>query len=253
MDLRANIRKNFPRTWALFRAAKTVPSRIVHFFCKRRWAENEIAYSKFLCSYAERVDDFFFIQVGANDGIRNDPLHQFVTKYKWSGVLVEPQSALFARLQETYSGFQGLYFENAAVCDSPGSVVLNKVKDSCMTESYHNGIATICPKRGAIRGIPLAHVEQIEVPAITLSSLVSKYSPVRWDLLQIDTEGYDFEIIKLVDFSKQIPLIIRYEKKHLPLRERQKCRRLLRQNGYSLIDMDRDTVGIHKRILSQEL
>jgi hypothetical protein len=35
-------------------------------------------------------DKVRFIQIGANDGIKNDPVHAFIKKYYWTGILVEP-------------------------------------------------------------------------------------------------------------------------------------------------------------------
>ena len=46
---------------------------------------------------AERPD-FFFVQIGANNRLTDDPLRQFVTKYHWHGVLVEPQPQVFQQL-----------------------------------------------------------------------------------------------------------------------------------------------------------
>jgi hypothetical protein len=35
--------------------------------------------------------EFTFIQVGAFDGITTDPLHKYITRYGWRGILMEPQ------------------------------------------------------------------------------------------------------------------------------------------------------------------
>ena len=46
---------------------------------------------------------------------------------------------------------------------------------------------------------------------LTFDELVRQYDVEHIDLLQIDTEGYDAEIIKSIDFSKIKPSIIRFE------------------------------------------
>ena len=51
---------------------------------------------------AERPD-FFFVQIGANNGLTDDPIRQFVTKYHWHGVLVEPQPQVLSRFSKTTS------------------------------------------------------------------------------------------------------------------------------------------------------
>jgi hypothetical protein len=52
----------------------------------------------------QRDSQFFFVQVGANDGIRDDALRPSVLKHQLSGVLIEPLPDLFAKLQRNYQG-----------------------------------------------------------------------------------------------------------------------------------------------------
>src|ERR1700722_3021383 len=56
-----------------------------------------------------------FIEVGANDGRFGDPLRQYILKYQWKGVLVEPQPDIFERLKANYAGLNNrISFENVA-------------------------------------------------------------------------------------------------------------------------------------------
>ena len=65
--------------------------------------------------------DFFFVQIGANDGVRNDPLWETVTRLRLRGLLVEPVPDLFARLKANYSDCPNLLFEQAAVAHRAGN------------------------------------------------------------------------------------------------------------------------------------
>jgi hypothetical protein len=57
-----------------------------------------------------------FIQVGANDGIYGDPIRDFIIKYQWSGILVEPQLDVFECLKQNYAACESnLIFANVAV------------------------------------------------------------------------------------------------------------------------------------------
>ncbi len=40
-----------------------------------------------------------FVQIGANDGVWNDPIEPYLRGEKWRGVLVEPVPYVFARLK----------------------------------------------------------------------------------------------------------------------------------------------------------
>src|SRR5947209_8058963 len=61
------------------------------------------------------IPDLFFLQIGAHDGITDDPLRQYVLKYHWRGLLLEPQPRLFAQLKANYQSEPQLMFENAAL------------------------------------------------------------------------------------------------------------------------------------------
>ena len=45
----------------------------------------------------------------------------------------------------------------------------------------------------------------------------SNYNSI--DLLQIDTEGFDYEVLKMFDFNTYRPVIIQYEHFHLSMEE----------------------------------
>jgi hypothetical protein len=64
------------------------------------------------------------------------------------------------------------------------------------------------------------------------------------NLLQIDTEGYDFEIIKMVNFETLRPDVIHYEHRHLSDADRVACERLLASHGYRLHVAGVDTTAV---------
>ncbi|HET6992529.1 MAG TPA: hypothetical protein VFJ43_14445, partial [Bacteroidia bacterium] len=56
-----------------------------------------------------------FVQIGSNDGKKNDPLHSYIRKNGWKGILVEPDPANFKKLVSYYSQVNGLIFENLGI------------------------------------------------------------------------------------------------------------------------------------------
>ena len=94
----------------------------------------QIDFDYVIAHYLSRRADprpFYFVQVGAFDGVTNDRLHAHVREGGWRGVLVEPQSRPFARLVENYGDLDGLTFVNAAVDREKGSRALYVVQDEC--------------------------------------------------------------------------------------------------------------------------
>src|SRR5665213_3125000 len=59
--------------------------------------------------------DFFFVQIGAFDGLSQDPLHDLIVRYDWAGILVEPQDRYFQTLRATYANRPRLTLRNVAV------------------------------------------------------------------------------------------------------------------------------------------
>lgn len=178
----------------------------------------------FLDLYFSLVKDPFFVQIGAYDGYTADPIHNFVTKYRLKGICVEPQPDAFRKLQETYRKYPNVKCVNALIGDKP----FYAVKDS--------GIATFNKKRLEAKGL---EIEEIHPPITSLNRLLQDVEKV--DFLQIDTEGYDYEILKMVDFNKFNPRIINLESHYFNDETRLKCEKLLTDNDYRFFRDKSDT------------
>lgn len=58
-------------------------------------------------------------------------------------------------------------------------------------------------------------ISRLDVDAISVRTLIDKYSIEYVDLLQIDTEGYDYQILKQFLALDMLPNIINFEFKNL--------------------------------------
>ena len=61
------------------------------------------------------------------------------------------------------------------------------------------------------------------------------------DLLQVDTEGYDSAILRMIDFSRFRPRVIKYEQKCMTAVERAAHIDRLAQHGYRCVAEGPDT------------
>ena len=81
------------------------------------------------------------------------------------------------------------------------------------------------------------------VRAVTLPTLLQEYKVDAVDLLQVDTEGFDFEIIKMAFAAGLRPPILAFEWEHLDQQAMWECRCLLIEAGYRWLIVKGDIVA----------
>jgi FkbM family methyltransferase len=186
------------------------------------------------------------LQVGANDGILDDPINHLVIAHNLAGLLIEPLPDLFAKLLETYSGQSQLAFENVAIGDRAGMAQIHRVKAGARVQEHLHGSASFSRQHLIKEGVPAELIEGWEVKVVTMSDLLTRHAIRRIDLLQVDVEGYDYEIVKSVFEIGLRPAIINYEHCHLVPQLRTKAKRMLVEHGYRFIEVGKDTLAVHE-------
>ena len=168
-----------------------------------------------------RDSPFFFVQIGANDGVRDDPLRACILKYRLSGLLIEPLPDLFAKLQRNYQDVPGLHFENCAVGATSGQAPIYRIREGAPVPDHAHGMASFNRSHLTARkhGIPHLddHVVETTIAVRTLPEILAKYYNRHVSLLIVDTEGYDAEIVKMALEAGLRPEVIVYEHLHLPI------------------------------------
>jgi FkbM family methyltransferase len=178
-----------------------------------------------------------FMQIGAFDGIGDDDLRELVTRHQLRGVLVEPQPAAFARLQQTYAGQLQVRLLQAAIAEREGSRELFCMRgEASMVASFD---------RDHLRkhGVPDHDIVSQPVPCHTVESAMRAAGLDRLELLQIDAEGYDWPIIRAIDFSRCRPRILRFEYRHMRPQDADACLELLASQGYRFVIEARDIIA----------
>jgi FkbM family methyltransferase len=179
----------------------------------------------------------FFLQIGANDGASDDSIYPFVRINSWRGILVEPVKYLFDRLIANYSGVNGVAFENKALTEHDGKQIFYRLKETAdALPGWYDQIGSlkldvVLSHQVAIPNIGDYLVEE-EVECISFGTLVSRHGVTAIDLILIDTEGYDLNILKTIDFDRFHPKLVIYEQKHLSISDKAEASRLLRSKGY---------------------
>ncbi len=193
-------------------------------------------------------ESFNFIQVGANDGISFDFLYSFVVKRKSRGVVIEPVFDYFEELQYNYKEFPEIIKINKAVHPFEKEIVINKIAPNAIDKypDWVKGIASIDVKHHLKTGIDSSDIVQERVEASTLMDILeTNFDASFLDYFQVDTEGFDFEVIKMIDFGAIRPKMIKYESVNLSKEDQYKLIVLLEKNGYYLFQEFGDTVGVN--------
>lgn len=232
----------------------SVPFKLLRKLYKP-WIPPSIDVGNFLEQFSIGHPAANFIQIGSNDGKTGDPIYKLIKDSEWKGILVEPVPYLFEKLVKNYSfAADRLHFENVAIGKTEGNIdfyYIRQSDDVGLPEWYNQlGSFDLSIIMKHIKEIP--GLEQMIVtaslPTMNLDSLLKKYDYNTLDLLHIDTEGYDFEIIKMIDFGSIRPCIILFEHKHLTTKEYKQCLRLLKNNGYAVYLGKGDTIAKHKSL-----
>lgn len=200
-----------------------------------------------LAQRATLTGDFFFVQIGAFDGRRYDPLFAWVQAHRWRGLLAEPQPRFFSELVENYKGMDGLEFRRIAVgarnetrpfytvADGPGVP-----RDAGMLASFDR--ETLLSHRRYVPEID-SLLRSEDIQCVALNDLLAEVDADHIDLLQIDVEGYDHELVRVLDLERFAPSIVRFEHLHLtPVQHEDSIDRLI-AHGYQVCLEDHDTLA----------
>tara|TARA_R110000851_G_scaffold108061_2_gene228822 strand:+ start:1795 stop:2445 length:651 start_codon:yes stop_codon:yes gene_type:complete len=167
----------------------------------------------------------YFLEVGASDGIELSNTYLLEKSYDWTGICIEPIPKVYEKLKLNRSCLT----ENKAIYNQSNIDVEFSIAN-CHT---------------LLSGIP-THLDQhkekvnndkedIIVSTLTLEDLLIKHnSPKFIEYMSLDTEGSEYEILKVFDFNKYKFGLIDIEHNYVEPR-RSMIRNLLLENGYTYI------------------
>ena len=178
-----------------------------------------------------------FIQVGAFDGVECDPLRKYLLRYNWKGVMLEPQPIPFSKLSRQYEGRLELNILNAAIARTNGKANLFILEGDNLPE-WTKGMASF-EKSNILKHAYLIpdlekHIKQIEIDTISFEEIFKRNNLKKVDLLQVDTEGFDAEVIRMFPFHLLKPAVIHFECKHIKKDDLENLLADLIQKGYEV-------------------
>lgn len=182
------------------------------------------------------------VQVGVFDGVTDDPLAPKLFQHAQSIVLVEPQPSCVEILQQRHSSDGRVSIVAAAVAEQEGELTLWSESDTSQRASLKKAHV----EKFARGKAPVAH----RVKCITPAQLYEMLGFKTPDLLQVDTEGMDWAIVKGLLSVGCLPRVLNFENFHLNESDRLESRAFLRSNSYRFIEYGLDTCAVHESLFA---
>jgi len=192
-----------------------------------------------------------FIEIGSCDFGTNMPL---IESGEWLGVMVEPAPYYFNNLQtlaDKVKHKDNLHLENIAISDYNGDIsfacALPPSKESRGHGSeWRRGISSVVADNHLgermfdLEGNQKFIDEVIDVPCMTLDSLIAKYKWEHINYLKIDVEGHEQNILDVYSWDIK-PDIIKLEHSHV---DDTYIKLLLEKHGYLVYVEQNDIYAI---------
>ena len=161
------------------------PQKIKTFFKKFRKFNALNNLDKKMLGYIN-FNNGFFIECGANDGVDQSNTWYYEKYLNWNGVLIEPLKKQFNELKKNRSNKN--YFFNNALTSSESINSLNLMEKNLVSRIIEESDKDL---------------HYVKVKSVTLKKILDEISaPFLIDFFSLDVEGYEYEIIKGIDFDK---------------------------------------------------
>lgn len=214
-------------------------------------------------------DTLSIVQVGANDGLLNDPINPFVRRHpgRTRLLLIEPQASVLPMLTETYADHPSATIVECAI-GAAGVSTLWTV-DQAFWMDCQPGYAGDWPAYRAPTGLASENRSHVEswvrqhyrgdhAPAEVITSFTMQSRPLievlessgfgfGVDLLQVDTEGSDDVVIMNSSIDRLLPALINFEQAHLPQSRLSALTEHLQLLGYEIHDNGYDALAVLTR------
>ena len=202
-----------------------------------------------LLDLQSRADQIGILQIGAYDGESFDPLRSFLREFECQAVLVEPVQESFSRLRALYDRRAGITLVNAAITADGSPARLYRVSPD-FDGDYRTLGALTTTRRDVLAsheqefpGLS-SHIEYFEVEGVSPDELLRLFDGGRPDVIVVDTEGFDWELLRLLVVDRIKPAVVYFEHKHLAAAELRESVATLTRAGYELVVDDGNVLAI---------
>jgi len=217
-------------------------------------------FDSLVLAMTRRLDEFSFVQIGANDGVTSDPLARLLPLIKGRiiGTVVEPVSEYFAELVSNYQQYPAVKPLQFAIHPRADHLTIFYPSKASRKKSgpLAKGIASADPDHWRKSNFvsDSSEIESEKVECISVNSLMDMHG-LNIDLLIVDTEGMDFEILMDLDLARFQISVIRFEHglrdSIMSMEQLNQLIDKLNSHGFQVFLESYDGVAIHLNVLHQ--
>jgi FkbM family methyltransferase len=186
------------------------------------------------------------LQVGACDGLRDDPLHHFLTTRPCRAHLLEPLPENFQRLQNTYAAHPHITLHCEALTDTASGTATLHVPEGGGDIKTVASFDPTLHKVILIDEIRYGPTRPVEVRTITITDFCRREHITHFHIIQIDAEGMDARLVTSILRAGLRPAILNFEHLHIKTGEVKPLFTLLETCGYHWLHDNLNTCCIKK-------
>ena len=162
-----------------------------------QWGQDEYIYNNFF----KNMQSGFFLEIGADDGLRFSNCAFFEKELNWKGIAIEARKSAYNKLLSN----RKCICINTVLSDNIGETDFLELK------GYGIGLSGIIDKydyrhlnriRNEIENPKHEGREVLRLKTEKLNDILDKHNIVNIDFLSIDTEGSELDILCTLDFNK---------------------------------------------------
>jgi FkbM family methyltransferase len=155
----------------------------------------------------------FFIEAGANDGLKQSNTHYLEKRRGWSGLLIEPIPELAARCKESRK--KSVVVETVLVPFERSGSSVEMLDLDLMTMVIGDDGSSLDQDehRRTAEAIQRITGKLILINGIALSELIEIHGNPHIDFFSLDVEGYELDVLNGLDLSRHRPSFILVETK----------------------------------------